>query len=142
MQNTGRNELCPCGSGKKYKYCFLKHKPIQADKEFVAILPNENDLNLSDAEIETISKESFGDEKAIQHLANVTVFNAVGLIKEFDQHGPGFASFRVGDISCLMFYDPIRPLGIDNLSEIGKKLALENSKHYPAKIKELLEPND
>jgi len=41
-----------------------------------------------------------------------------------------------------MFYDPIRPLEIDNLSEIGKKLALENSKHYPAKIKALLEPND
>jgi hypothetical protein len=21
--NTGRNDLCPCGSGKKYKYCCL-----------------------------------------------------------------------------------------------------------------------
>ena len=23
-ENTGRNELCPCGSGKKYKNCCLK----------------------------------------------------------------------------------------------------------------------
>jgi len=23
-QNTGRNDLCPCGSGKKYKHCCLK----------------------------------------------------------------------------------------------------------------------
>lgn len=25
-KNTGRNELCPCGSGKKYKNCCLKNK--------------------------------------------------------------------------------------------------------------------
>ncbi len=24
FENTGRNELCPCGSGKKYKHCCLK----------------------------------------------------------------------------------------------------------------------
>ena len=142
MQKTGRNELCPCGSGKKYKHCCLKNKSVLIDEEFTAILPNENDLNLSDTEIETISKEKLGDEKAIQHLANVTIFNAVGLIKDFDQYGPGFTSFGVGNISCLMFYDPIRPLELDKLNEIGKKLALENSKHYPAKIKSSLEQDD
>ena len=54
MQKTGRNELCPCGSGKKYKHCCLKNKSVLIDEEFTAILPNENDLNLSDTEIETI----------------------------------------------------------------------------------------
>ena len=24
-KKTGRNELCPCGSGKKYKYCCGRH---------------------------------------------------------------------------------------------------------------------
>jgi hypothetical protein len=28
MKNTGRNDTCPCGSGKKYKKCHL-----QADEE-------------------------------------------------------------------------------------------------------------
>ncbi|WP_423785753.1 SEC-C metal-binding domain-containing protein [Gimesia maris] len=27
MKKTGRNESCPCGSGKKYKKCCLLKKP-------------------------------------------------------------------------------------------------------------------
>jgi hypothetical protein len=27
---TGRNELCPCGSGRKYKHCFLNHSAAGA----------------------------------------------------------------------------------------------------------------
>lgn len=33
MQNVGRNDPCPCGSGKKYKKCCeakTKHKKINA----------------------------------------------------------------------------------------------------------------
>ena len=26
---TGRNDLCPCGSGKKYKKCCMKHIEVQ-----------------------------------------------------------------------------------------------------------------
>ena len=29
----GRNELCPCGSGKKYKYCCLKTEKFEQLKE-------------------------------------------------------------------------------------------------------------
>jgi preprotein translocase subunit SecA len=25
---VGRNELCPCGSGKKYKYCHGEHNAV------------------------------------------------------------------------------------------------------------------
>jgi hypothetical protein len=30
-QNIGRNDLCPCGSGKKYKHCCLKAAQASAD---------------------------------------------------------------------------------------------------------------
>jgi len=47
---TGRNELCPCGSGKKYKYCCL-------DKERSSF-PN----NVME-EIEDFIKEKLGDQQ-------------------------------------------------------------------------------
>jgi len=31
MSIPGRNDPCPCGSGRKYKYCCLHHPPSQAD---------------------------------------------------------------------------------------------------------------
>lgn len=30
MEKIGRNELCPCGSGRKYKYCCLRHLQSKA----------------------------------------------------------------------------------------------------------------
>jgi len=40
-KKVGRNDLCPCGSGKKYKYCCLlkikanEHPPkIKVEKKF------------------------------------------------------------------------------------------------------------
>jgi len=30
MKKTGRNDPCPCGSGKKYKHCCLQAEPTQA----------------------------------------------------------------------------------------------------------------
>ena len=127
----------------------LKHKPTQSNEKIAYVLPteedwnlNEGDWNLSEAEIETLSKEALGNEGAIGYLANATILNVIGLIKEFNERGPGFTSFKMGDISCLMFYDPIRPIELDELNEIGKKLTIENTKHYPAKIKAYLEPND
>ena len=32
-QNVGRNDLCPCGSGKKYKKCHLPIQQLQQDVE-------------------------------------------------------------------------------------------------------------
>ena len=44
-QMTGRNEACPCGSGKKYKACCLKQENIipideEVDKELDQVLQN------------------------------------------------------------------------------------------------------
>jgi hypothetical protein len=31
-EKVGRNDLCPCGSGKKYKHCCLKEQPPSSDR--------------------------------------------------------------------------------------------------------------
>ena len=46
INNTGRNELCPCGSGKKYKRCCLGKELIQ--KDHVDIIYSRNNGILSD----------------------------------------------------------------------------------------------
>ncbi len=35
LGNTGRNDPCPCGSGKKYKRCHLREDE-EAEREFLA----------------------------------------------------------------------------------------------------------
>src|SRR5260370_20534271 len=32
FSKIGRNDLCPCGSGKKYKKCHLEQKPMSESK--------------------------------------------------------------------------------------------------------------
>jgi hypothetical protein len=38
MSKTGRNELCPCGSGRKYKKCCEAKERTQADGRMMIIL--------------------------------------------------------------------------------------------------------
>ena len=38
--DIGRNELCPCGSGKKYKKCCMKKEKNTITKEYI----NEEDI--------------------------------------------------------------------------------------------------
>jgi len=37
LKNTGRNDLCPCGSGKKYKMCHLDADEHMQLEEFKAL---------------------------------------------------------------------------------------------------------
>lgn len=39
MSKIGRNEPCPCGSGKKYKLCCLKRREPTPDRDFVNPYP-------------------------------------------------------------------------------------------------------
>ena len=51
LKNTGRNDLCPCGSGKKYKKCHLeadeaaKHEELlkAAEERKAAMEADENE---------------------------------------------------------------------------------------------------
>lgn len=37
-KKVGRNDLCPCGSGKKFKQCCMKHPTATGKKKFTAKL--------------------------------------------------------------------------------------------------------
>jgi hypothetical protein len=39
MAKTGRNDPCPCGSGKKFKRCCLSDAPAKAPEERRVVLP-------------------------------------------------------------------------------------------------------
>ncbi len=64
MSKIGRNDLCPCGSGKKYKQCCLsKNKPQTGPKKFSAkMLSTPKPINLIErtygSAIEAAQKES------------------------------------------------------------------------------------
>ncbi|MCH6554570.1 MAG: SEC-C domain-containing protein, partial [Acidobacteria bacterium] len=38
-EEPGRNDPCPCGSGKKYKKCHLQHDVIQVRREAMGLRP-------------------------------------------------------------------------------------------------------
>ena len=46
MKNIGRNQPCPCGSGKKYKKCCALKSPLQR-RQFTNILSGEGQSTLS-----------------------------------------------------------------------------------------------
>ena len=79
-QKIGRNELCPCGSGKKYKRCCLeedeKNERKNVKDEYFQRIKEED--NLSDNQVATIKAidyilEKYGDavNNAIQHFVAV-----------------------------------------------------------------------
>ena len=47
-EKIGRNDPCPCGSGKKYKSCCLKNVPVKKSKFTAKWLskPEEKQVNL------------------------------------------------------------------------------------------------
>ena len=46
MKNIGRNQPCPCGSGKKYKKCCALKSPLQR-RQFTNMLSGEGQSTLS-----------------------------------------------------------------------------------------------
>ncbi len=64
MKKVGRNELCPCGSGKKYKKCCLhapKLQDLQKGGNFVY-----TDLdNLSNQVTELIRQQKFAEAETV-----------------------------------------------------------------------------
>ena len=81
MIKTGRNDLCPCGSGKKYKKCCLVSAE-DADFQYrrfrqthAALIPR-----LTDFAFETLGPESL--EEAWQE------FNDYKAVEDFDPEGP------------------------------------------------------
>lgn len=46
MKNIGRNDPCPCGSGKKYKKCCALKSPLQK-RQFTNMLSSQGKSSLS-----------------------------------------------------------------------------------------------
>jgi len=67
MAKTGRNDPCPCGSGKKYKKCCLPlHEESRAkQQEEVSLTPGFTDLDeLSNSVVDLIEKGRLDDAEA------------------------------------------------------------------------------
>lgn len=65
MDKTGRNDPCPCGSGKKYKKCHLADdERAAADARKAANKPQDNPPFIADAE----DDELFGYDRAVDEI--------------------------------------------------------------------------
>lgn len=70
MTKTGRNDPCPCGSGKKYKQCCLLKQPVPGQKKkFKATV-------LSQPKKEEIASNEAQGEKSVD-LMERTFGNAI-----------------------------------------------------------------
>lgn len=98
---TGRNELCPCGSGKKYKKCCL----LKINEElYRGPLPPEVQLAIREKELkEQTRKERFGDIRPVIHVDfKGHKFVAVGNEFHISQNWKTFPDFLHGYIRNLL----------------------------------------
>ena len=66
MAKIGRNDPCPCGSGKKYKKCCLNNSPQENDKIIQGYIKDVIALdNLSNSINSLIEKKDFQKAQAV-----------------------------------------------------------------------------
>jgi|GEM_PF-902823 len=66
MENTGRNDPCPCGSGKKYKKCCMNKSFLQ--RKQATVLKQDPKANSTIAKISALSQN-----KGVANLFQKTV---------------------------------------------------------------------
>jgi len=99
MIKTGRNDPCPCGSGKKYKKCCLDKKPreqivmvaspeplcgVHYDKEkmeFMGLALDDRLIKPAFTYSQTHYKSDFGKEKVITRIQDKIIPNEAELMK-------------------------------------------------------------
>lgn len=86
MSKIGRNDPCPCGSGKKYKNCCLGKKQEQADLKsrlnslYASIKKVNNDC------IDKSNNEAYAESDFFDAMNLSLTSNALSLIKSFFQN--------------------------------------------------------
>lgn len=66
MPKTGRNSLCPCGSGKKYKHCCLRTKSLTAAPP--RVMPTSMAAEVSKRlRQQAVRKQQFGEVRPMIH---------------------------------------------------------------------------
>ncbi len=78
-KKIGRNDPCPCGSGKKYKQCCIKHPTATGAKKFKAKLLSQAPLkqapDLMERTFGAAISSSTSTEKPPMPSANFTAFD-------------------------------------------------------------------
>lgn len=124
MEKIGRNEKCPCGSGKKYKYCCSGKSLHYDDPYSSAILSPHVTKRTGDECVDRMKKfeeEMKSDEElrnCVENVGKSVWFHVEELHKEFNEDGPGAATILLGDASILVIYDPIHPLNDSDLFQM------------------------
>src|SRR5258708_21938178 len=101
---VGRNDLCPCGSGKKFKKCHLNMPPLEALRP---TLPSGPTLP---AEI----VKRF-EEHRLQEQARVATFGEIRPI----MHLPDYAGYRFVGVRNRLYYSKTWRFFTDFLFEYG-----------------------
>ena len=79
MNKIGRNELCPCGSGKKYKNCCLLNTPTNSSRASTSI---EKILEFVKLCLSKESADGYAPNNKI-NIRNILLINSDTLVCEF-----------------------------------------------------------
>jgi hypothetical protein len=101
---VGRNDLCPCGSGKKFKKCHLNMPPLEALRPSLPSGP-------------TLPPEIVKrfDEHRLQEQARVATFGEIRPI----MHLPDYAGYRFVGVRNRLYYSKTWRFFTDFLFEYG-----------------------
>lgn len=78
MAKTGRNEPCPCGSGKKYKHCCLSKDEAAESKGFAQTAA----AAASAAEAARQKEQAFFEQLEDDHQLTESSNAVIGMVKE------------------------------------------------------------
>lgn len=100
---VGRNEKCPCGSGKKYKHCcdgitnpFLSMvKAEDSDKELTAYKKLRHDLNLLNHYISLHTQEVYGQKSIVNASADCALWSDAEFFDSAEECEHAFAQFQL-----------------------------------------------
>ena len=75
VNKTGRNEKCPCNSGKKYKQCCLRKDEMLKMKEMEKFISGQDNSSENVKFIKEYLDEEYFDHKVIDITDDLTVDN-------------------------------------------------------------------
>ncbi len=138
-KKIGRNELCPCGSGKKYKKCCIDKPCIESNEEVYY----ENVFEVNEGEKKKLrSNLGYQMTKVYFHIMNIEEPSLEDLISDVSNFGAEFAIENkpqdiVGSLLFILFRrhninftDKRLETLLKTLRVYGKRKELENLSYY------------
>jgi hypothetical protein len=146
MGNTGRNELCLCGSGVKYKKCCLNLKIIPLEELNLLRIDRERGINRIEVATEIrrrqLQTKSYDEYKQVE-IPNIFPFNYKGNHDEHYIDDFLLDSYVKGDLTryphgAVSAYGNLGAVAIDDISRgeiMGSRVNLRWEDFYLVKIK-------